>query len=287
MSLLIKVTRDTLPQVKDKYPFIYLEHGRLEIDDSSVKWIDSESNIIAIPVATINAILLGPGTSITHDAVKTITSSNCTICWVGEDSMLFYAFGAKPTADTTNLRHQLELSHNREKSLKVARKMFSLRFKDIIDIESKTLKELMGIEGNRVRNLYLEKAKKYDIEWMGRNYLVGNMELSDITNQLLTSFNSYLYAIISSTIHSLGYSMYSGFVHSGSPLPFVYDVADFYKEELTIDLAFQSTTKFNGRFDRKKALTIFKDKVIDLNILEKIPEDIKSVLGVKNARSNS
>ena len=85
--LFIKVQRSNLPQVSDKYPFIYLERGRLEIDDSSVKWIDSEGNLVRIPVALLNAILLGPGTSVTHEAVKVMTSANCTVCWVGEDSL--------------------------------------------------------------------------------------------------------------------------------------------------------------------------------------------------------
>jgi CRISPR-associated protein Cas1 len=89
--LLIKVTRDTLPQVSSKYPFIYLERGRLEIDDSSVKWIDSDCNVVRLPIATLNCLLLGPGTTITHEAVKVISTANCSVCWVGEDSLLFYA----------------------------------------------------------------------------------------------------------------------------------------------------------------------------------------------------
>src|SRR5665647_1008675 len=91
--LLIKVTRESLPQVKDKYPFIYLERGRLEIDDSSVKWIDCDANVVRLPIATLNCLLLGPGTSITHEAIKVMSASNCSICWVGEDSLLFYAHG--------------------------------------------------------------------------------------------------------------------------------------------------------------------------------------------------
>ena len=86
--LLIKITRETLPQVKDKYPFLYLERGRLEVDDSSVKWIDAEGNVIRLPIATINCLLLGPGTTVTHEAVKVLGSANCGVCWVGEDSFL-------------------------------------------------------------------------------------------------------------------------------------------------------------------------------------------------------
>ncbi|MDA6076182.1 hypothetical protein O0544_02705 [Edwardsiella anguillarum] len=91
--LFVKITRESLPQVKDKYPFIYLERGRLEIDDSSLKWLDAEGQVVRLPVATLNAILLGPGTSLTHEAVKTAAAANCAICWVGEDSLLFYAAG--------------------------------------------------------------------------------------------------------------------------------------------------------------------------------------------------
>ena len=118
--LFVKVTRNSLPQVKDKYPFLYLERGRLEIDDSSIKWIDAENNVVPLPVATLNALLLGPGTSITHDAVKTATAANCSVCWVGEDSLLFYAAGFMPTADTRNMKHQIERLPEPKKSVEVA-----------------------------------------------------------------------------------------------------------------------------------------------------------------------
>src|SRR5690554_8007850 len=126
--LFVKVTRDSLPQVKDKYPFLYLERGRLEIDASSIKWIDSENNVVPLPVATLNALLLGPGTSITHEAVKIATAANCAVCWVGEDSLLFYAAGFHTTADTRNLKRQVELATHPEKALAVARRMFAYRF---------------------------------------------------------------------------------------------------------------------------------------------------------------
>ena len=97
--LIIKVTHDTLPQIKDRYPFLYLERGRLEIDDSSVKWIDSEGEVIRLPIATITTLLLGPGTSVTHEAIKVLSAANCSVCWVGEDSLLFYAVGNLPAEE--------------------------------------------------------------------------------------------------------------------------------------------------------------------------------------------
>jgi CRISPR-associated protein Cas1 len=168
--LFVKVTRESLPQVKDKYPFLYLERGRLEIDDSSVKWIDADCNVVPIPVATINTLLLGPGTSVTHDAIKTATAANCAVSWVGEDSLLFYAAGFLPTADTRNLKLQMALATDEASSLKVARAMFAKRFPDA-DLESKTLNSMMGMEGNRVRALYQQKAEEYGVGWKGRRTL--------------------------------------------------------------------------------------------------------------------
>ncbi len=276
--LLIKVTHDTLPQIKDRYPFIYLERGRLEIDDSSVKWIDSEAHVVRLPIATISTVLLGPGTSITHEAVKVMAAANCTVCWVGEDSLLFYAVGNSPTADSKNFRRQMKIASDSKKSLEVARRMYARRFPEA-DLEGKKLKEMMGMEGYRVKKLYEAKAEQYGVGWKGRSYVPGKMELSDLTNQILTACNSALYALINSCIYSMGFSPYIGFIHSGSPLPFVYDLADLYKEELCIDLAFKLTLEMAGEYNKYQVLTEFRERVINMKLLEKINPDIEEMLG--------
>lgn len=213
--LFVKITRESLPQVKDKYPFIYLERGRLEIDDSSVKWIDCTNNVVPLPVATLNALLLGPGTTVTHDAVRTATAANCSICWVGEDSLIFYAAGFLTTADTRNLKRQIELSADPKKSIEVARSMFARRFPDA-DLNGKNLSEMMGMEGHRMRALYQAKAEHYKVGWKGRQFTPGKFETSDLTNQILTSTNAALYGILCSAVHSMGYSPHIGFIHSAA-----------------------------------------------------------------------
>lgn len=281
--LFVKVTRESLPQVKDKYPFLYLERGRLEIDDSSIKWIDADGHVVPLPVATLNTLLLGPGTSITHEAVKVAAAANCSVCWVGEDSLLFYAAGHLPTADTRNLRHQMEQAADPEASLAVARRMFARRFPDA-DLEGKSLKEMMGMEGHRVRSLYQQKAEHYGVGWKGRTFTPGRFELSDVTNQVLTSCNAALYGILCSAVHGMGYSPHIGFIHSGSPLPFIYDLADLYKEELCIDLAFALTRELAGRYNKHKVSAVFRERVIAMNLLARVAEDIPQILGEKRAR---
>ncbi len=280
--LFVKVTRESLPQVKDKYPFLYLERGRLEIDDSSVKWIDSTNNVIPLPVATLNALLLGPGTTVTHDAVRTATAANCAICWVGEDSLLFYAAGFLPTADTRNLKKQIELSAAPKKSIEVARRMFARRFPDA-DLREKSMQEMMGMEGNRVRALYQQKAEQYQVGWKGRSFTPGKFEAGDLTNQILTSSNAALYGVLCSAVHSMGYSPHIGFIHSGSPLPFVYDLADLYKAELCIDMAFALTRDLAGRYDKHKVAGAFRKRVIEMDLLAKLGEDITVMLGSERA----
>ncbi len=154
------MTRDTLPQVKEKYPFLYLERGRIEIDDSSIKWIDCDANVVRLPVAMLNCILLGPGTTVTHEAVKVMAAANCGIRWVGEDSLMFCASGQTPTSNTRNMNHQIKLAANPIKS-EVARRLF-YRFPDA-NLRKRRCRRWMGMEGLRVRKFYDEMAAKYKV----------------------------------------------------------------------------------------------------------------------------
>jgi CRISPR-associated protein Cas1 len=155
--------------------------------------------------------------------------------------------------------------------------MFSFRFPDE-EIKDKTLNELMGMEGKRVKAIYEQYSIKYNVGWKGRNYIPGKFQMSDITNKILTAANTALYAVILSCIFSLGYSPYFGFVHSGSPLPFVYDIADLYKEKLTIELAFQLTFKLAGEYNREVVSSSFIDRIQNEKLFSKIAKDINYIL---------
>lgn len=278
-GIFLKVSRELIPQVKDKYPFVYLEHGRLEIDDSSVKWIESTGHVISIPCTTVNTILLGPGTSVTHAAIKSMSESNCTVCWIGSDSLLYYATGETPTANTYNLKKQISLYSNSKKKLETARTLFSFRFPDL-ELKEKSLSEMMGMEGYRVKELYKKVAEKYEIPWDGRNYIPGKINLSDTTNKILTCCNVALYGILLSVVHALGFSPRIGFIHSGCPLPFVYDIADLYKPEVSIDLAFKLTKEMGGEYIKDVVADAFRERICNNNILERSVKDIGKIMGV-------
>ena len=278
-GIFLKVSRELIPQVKDKYPFVYLEHGRLEIDDSSVKWIEATGHVISIPCATVNTILLGPGTSVTHAAIKSMSESNCTVCWIGSDSLLYYATGETPTANTYNLKKQISLYSNSKKKLETARTLFSFRFPKL-ELKEKSLSEMMGMEGYRVKELYKKVAEKYEIPWDGRNYIPGKINLSDTTNKILTCCNVALYGILLSVVHALGFSPRIGFIHSGCPLPFVYDIADLYKPEVSIDLAFKLKKEMGGEYIKDVVADAFRERICNNNILERSVKDIGKIMGV-------
>lgn len=275
--LFIKIERKYLPQIKTKYPFLYLERGRLEIDDSSVKWINSDGEVIRLPIATINCILLGPGTSITHEAVKVMGAANCTICWVGEDSLNFYSVGKSPTSDTRGLKKQISLAADEGKRLKIARMIFQKRYPHD-DFSKSSLQEMMGMEGGRTKALYANYSKKYGVGWRGRRYTPGNFALGDTTNKILTGANHALYGIVTSVIYSMGYSPHVGFIHSGSPLPFVYDLADLYKEVLCIDMAFHMTLRLGGDYNRYSVMEEFRKRVIQHDVLKSLVDDISDLM---------
>ena len=270
------IPKELLPQVRTKYPFLYLEHGRIEIDDRSVKFINAEGEVISIPCGVVNCLLLGPGTSITHDAVKILSEYNCNVFWTGENGLRFYACGVVPTADSRNFRMQMRLSCDRKKSLEIARKMFERRFPGE-DIGCKTLEQLKGMEGVRVKDKYRQYAEKYKVFWNYRNANLTDFDDASETNKWLTMFNQFLYSVICSATVSMGFSPHIGFVHSGSPLPFVYDMADLYKDELCVEPAFQLTDVLP--FSKENAVSEFVKRACGMSILKRFCDDMKYLFG--------
>lgn len=283
-KIFCKLTREILPKIRERYPFLYLEKGRLEIDDSSIKWIDCECHVVPLPIATIAALFLGPGTSITHAAIKALSEANCYVCWVGEDSLLYYASGVSPTSNTRNIQRQIKLFSDDCLRTEVVRRMFKKRF-PYDNLSDKTIHEMMGMEGARVRRMYRQKAEEYGVVWEGRNYVPGNINSSDSPNKILTLCNSALYGLVGAVIHSMGLSPYIGFIHSGSPLPFVYDISDLYKEESSVDLAFALSK--NQVYDKSIIVDSFCKRVVDNDILCRITKDISDILEISNDCSNS
>jgi CRISPR-associated protein Cas1 len=281
MPIFEKPPLESLAPAKDRWTPLYLEHGRLEVDDSSVKWVGGDGLMCRIPVATISALILGPGTTVTHAAVKACADSNTPICWTGHDSMSFYSYGMAPNHTNNMPRVHATAWADKRRRTQIARAMFRLRFGDC-PVEDKSIAELRGMEGIRVRQLYTDLGREHGVSWRARNYDTRDWEVSDDINQALSVANASLYALVSVVICSLGYLPALGFVHEAGTTPFVYDVADLYKHETSQPAAFLSV-KENPRCDRERVRRILKELIEENRILQRIPRDLADLFGTEES----
>lgn len=270
-----KAELQALPRVQDRMTFLYLERCRINRSDGAIT-VRDEEGVVHIPAAAISVLLLGPGSEITHRAMELIGDTGVSVIWVGEHGVRFYAGGSALTNHSTYLVRQADLVSNSKKHLQVARMMYQLRFPDE-DISSLTMQQLRGREGSRIRRVYREQSKKYNIKWSGRDYDPDNYDSSDPVNKSLSAGNACLYGLAHAVICALGCSPGLGFVHVGHELSFVYDIADLYKAETTIPLAFEIASedpKDIGGVTRRR----LRDKFKEGKILERMVHDIKFLL---------
>lgn len=275
MPIFEKPPLETLSPARDRWTPIYLEHGRLEVDDSSVKWIGADLTVLRLPVATLSAILLGPGTTVTHAAIKACADCNTPLCWIGEDGMRFYSFGVAPNHDNERARMHAFCWADRKRRETIARRMFAMRFGESL-CQERTIRELRGMEGLRVRTLYAELGAQYGVTWKGRNYDKSNWDLADNINRAISAANASLYALCCAVVCTMGFIPSLGMIHDAGPLAFVYDIADLYKETTSFPSAFHAIS-LNPRDRGDLVRKLLKEKIEQQHILQRIPEDLEAL----------
>lgn len=264
-----------LPRVQDRMTFIYLEHCKINRDNGAIT-VKTQSGITNIPAAAISVLLLGPGTDVTHRAMELIGDTGVTVIWVGEHGVRYYAHGRALTNHATLLLKQAQLVSNEKKHIQVARKMYQLRFPNE-DVSKLTMQQLRGREGSRIRSLYREQAQKWNVAWGRREYKTDDYQSGDPVNKALSAGNACLYGLAHAVICALGCSPGLGFVHVGHELAFAYDIADLYKAETTIPIAFELASEKPddiGSAARRR----LRDEMRKGHILDRMVRDIKFLL---------
>lgn len=276
MPVFEKPPLETLPPVRERWTPLYLEHGRIEVDDSSVKWIGADRMVMRLPISSLSVLMLGPGTTVTHAAVRACAVCNTPICWVGAEGMHFYATGITPTHDNERARLQAELASNEHSRSIVARSMFAMRFSDV-DVDKYSVNELRGFEGRRVKHLYQEMGAQFAVPWKGRNYDTQNWSVSDTINRAVSAANAALYALTASVVTSMGYLPHLGFIHTAGTLPFVFDMADIYKPETTLPAAFE-TVSMNEQATEEEVVSRLKLYIEKSKLMSRMPVDITNLI---------
>jgi CRISP-associated protein Cas1 len=266
-----------LPKLRDGLSYLYLEHCIIEQKYKAVEAIDKEHGRTMLPAAALAVLMLGPGTSITHEAVKTLCDNGCSVLWCGEEGVRLYAQGVGETRKGYRLIRQAELVSDPARRMEVITRMYRYRFDE--DLEPNlSLEQVRGYEGVRVRKAYAQASQQYGVPWSGRRYDRQDWSRADPINRALSAANACLNGVCHAAIVSVGYSPGLGFIHTGKQLSFVYDIADLYKTELTVPLAFRLTAESTQNLE-SRVRHACRDAFRQQQLLARIVPDIDEVLG--------
>jgi CRISPR-associated protein Cas1 len=266
-----------LPKVRDSWSYVYVEHAKIDQEDKAIALHDANGKV-PVPCATLSLLLLGPGTSITHAAIRALADNGCMVGWCGEGAVRFYALGTGETRSAQRLLWQSWLCSDPQRRLRVVRRMYELRFPDSLD-SALTLQQIRGKEGIRVREAYARASRATGVPWTGRSYQADSWSSADPVNRALSCANSCLYGVCHAAIVAAGYSPALGFIHTGKMLSFVYDIADLYKATTTIPAAFRAVAEGTDGLERRVRYAC-RDQFHSERILQRIVSDIDRVLEV-------
>ncbi|WP_432415802.1 type I-E CRISPR-associated endonuclease Cas1e [Chromohalobacter israelensis] len=263
--------------VKDRMSMIFVGMGQIDVRDGAFVVIDDvNGERMHIPVGSVACLLLEPGTRVSHAAVKLASVVGTLLIWVGDAGVRLYSAGQPGGARSDKLLYQAQLALDEKLRLKVVRKMFELRFGEEPP-SRRSVDQLRGMEGARVRKTYQLLAKQYGVKWHGRRYDPTQWDASDVANQCLSAATACLYGITEAAILAAGYAPAIGFLHTGKPLSFVYDIADIVKFETVVPAAFRVAAR-NPPMPEREVRIACRDAFKQTRLLQRLIPMIEDVL---------
>lgn len=265
-----------LVRAQDRLSFVYVERGVVHRDGNAITVTDDRGTV-HLPSATMGALLLGPGTRITHQAMVVLAESGSTAVWVGEQGVRYYAHGRTLARSSRWLIRQADIVSNQRSRLAVARRMYEMRFPGE-DVSRLSMQQLRGREGARVRSAYLAASRESGVEWKRRDYRPDDFASSDAVNMALSAATTCLYGLVHAVVVSLGCSPGLGVIHTGHDRSFVFDIADLYKVELAVPVAFRIAAAGGEDIpgDTRRAM---RDAIHSSKLLSRCARDIQVLLG--------
>lgn len=267
--------------IKERLTIVFVEKGEIDVVDGAFVRVDQQGNrqrpvLTHIPVGGVACIMLEPGTRVSHRAVALAARVGTLLVWVGEAGVRLYASGQPGGARADRLLYQARLALDEGLRLKVVRKMYAVRFGEEPPAR-RSVEQLRGIEGARVRRAYQLLAKQYGVKWTGRDFDPEHWDMSDLPNRCLSSATAALYGVTEAAVLAAGYAPAVGFIHTGKPLSFVYDIADLYKLETVVPVAFRVAASSPPNAERSVRLAC-RDIFRQTKLLERIIPDIEDIL---------
>jgi len=266
----------------DRHGLVWLEHGRLSVEDGTLRFVAAKSESFdpgdyAIPYQAVSMILLGPGTGLTHDVLRLAARHGLLIAAVGEGGVKCYTAPPMGQGRADVARAHASRWADPKQRLDTARRLYAWRFGRVLphrDIET-----LRGIEGARIKESYRLVAQRFGIEWRGRRYDRDNPLAADLPNQAINHAATFVEAAADIAVAAVGALPPLGFIHEDSSNAFTLDVADLYRVDIVLPLAFgavQAVTQ--GKADnlerevRRRAAHTFRQEKLIPRMIERIKE---------------
>jgi CRISPR-associated protein Cas1 len=224
--------------MRERAAMVFVEKARIDVLDGAFVAVDAEGDRTHLPVGGIACLMLEPGARISHAAVALAARAGTLVTWVGEGGVRLYSAGQPGGARSDRLLWQARIALDDAARLRVVRKMYELRFGDAPP-RRRSVDQLRGIEGARVRRAYELIAEKHGVDWKRRSYDPGDWSAADTPNRCLSAATSCLHGLTEAAVLAAGYAPAVGFLHTGKPRSFVYDIADIYKLETVVPEAFR------------------------------------------------
>ena len=262
--------------IKERLSILFIEYGQLDVLDGAFVVVDKLGVRTHIPIGGLACLMLEPGTRVSHAACALAARAGTLLVWIGEAGVRLYSAGQPGGARADRLLYQAKLALDDELRLKVVRKMYVLRFGEEPP-QRRSVEQLRGIEGARVRETYKRIAAKYGVTWKARNYDASEWEKGDVPNRCLSAATACLYGVTEAAVLAAGYAPAIGFIHTGKPLSFVYDVADVYKFETVVPVAFRIAAKNQGNVEAQVRHAC-RDMFRETRLLERIIPGIEDML---------
>lgn len=263
--------------IKERFSVLFIEKGQLDVVDGSFVVVDKSGIRTVIPVGGVVCLMLEPGTRVSHAAVGLAARVGCLLIWVGEGGVRLYSAGQPGGSRSDRLLYQAKLALQDDLRIKVVRKMYELRFNEPAPL-NRSIEQLRAIEGARVKKIYQGMSQKYGVEWTRRKYEVKDWDSGDRINRCLSAATACLYGVTEAAVLAAGYAPAIGFLHTGKPLSFVYDIADILKFETVVPAAFSVAADINANPPETKVRLKCRDSFREHSILKRLIPLIEEVL---------
>lgn len=280
----------------DRHGLVWLDRGRLEVEDGCLRFVTAgggelEAGDYQIPHQAVSIILLGPGSSVTHDALRLLARHGCALAAIGQGAVRFYTAPPLMPDSSALARAQVRLWADAKSRMEVARAMYALRFGEIV--RTRDIEVLRGQEGAWMKRCYQLAAQRHGISWRGRAYDRADPDSADLPNQAINHAATAVTAAAAVAVASVGAIPQLGFIHEDSGQAFVLDIADLFRHDITLDIAFaaareaEKTGEAVERLARRHAAQVFRQRQVIPTMIDRIKSLIGGGEGEKEGEENA